>query len=1059
VQIAMLGPLEVRAGDGGLVELGGARLRTLLIRLALDPGRVVTTSALIDALWEDAPPVGAANALQALVSRLRRALPDGTVESQPAGYRLRVPPDAIDVRRFEREVATGRARLAADPLGAAATLGAALALWRGPALADVAEAPFARAAVAHLTELRLAAAEDRADAALAAGDGADLVPELAALAHEHPLRERLAARLMRVLSAAGRPAEALEAYERLRVGLAESLGTDPSPELAALHVALLRDPPPPSEDGPQSNLPAALTSFVGRNEDVRRVTKLVGEARLTTLTGPGGAGKTRLAIESARVASGQAPDGVWLVEFAPVTDAAELASVVLTALGLREQALVNTRGRVQAEPTDPLARLTGALGSRRALLVLDNCEHLVDAAARLADGLLSRCPRLRVLATSREPLGITGESLYPVEPLPLPPAGTGVGDALEYPAVRLFADRAAAVRPGFRVTDPVLTICRALDGMPLAIELAAARLRAMTTDQLATRLGDRFRLLAAGSRTALPRHQTLRAVVDWSWELLDEPERALLRRLAVFAGGATPEAVEAVCGGDPDLLYALVDKSLVVADADGRYRLLETIKAYGLERLAEAGEAEATRRAHARHFLRLAQSADRSLRTRDQLDWLARLDADHDNLASAMRWAIGAGDANLAVRFADALGWYWWLRGRRAEGAELAEEALALPGDVPPALVAGAASIAALNVVAGLFQIERGEELLLQAAELAVGREDRHPMLSLVGPMAKLFGSPPDNDVALAGLRRCFDHPAAWVRGVARMMYGHAEVNIGRRDNTSAENFALALAEFRSVGDRWGIATTLSALAELTARYGDHARAAAYFEESLAELVPLGVAEDVPEMQARYAYQLWLIGEPHRALAELENAQRTADRLGTDEARASVGYHLGATLHGMGDLDGAQKHLARALQIVSRFNSSPQWPALINTALGLIEADRGDLAAAERHHQDALDLAILSRDAPVIGHAVVGHVDLAIRRDQPVWAAKLLGVADAVRGGPDLSLRDGPRVEQAVRERLGEAEFAEAFESGQSATVETLREFVPGHPSIEIGAVDDHDGA
>jgi tetratricopeptide (TPR) repeat protein len=378
---------------------------------------------------------------------------------------------------------------------------------------------------------------------------------------------------------------------------------------------------------------------------------------------------------------------------------------------------------------------------------------------------------------------------------------------------------------------------------------------------------------------------------------------------------------------------------------------------------------------------------------------------------------------------------------------------------VPQALVAGAASVAALNVVAGLYQLERGQDLLRRAAELAAGREDRHPMLSLVGPMSQLFASPPDNDGALAGLRRCFDHPSAWVRGVAHMMYGHAEVNIGRRDNESAENFALALTEFRSLGDRWGISVTLSALAEQTARNGDHARAAAYFEESLAELVPLGVAEDVPEMQSRYAYQLWLAGDTDRALAELENARRTADRLGTDEARASVGYHLGATLHGMGDLDGARKHLTRALEVVREFNSSPQWPALINTALGLIEAERGDLADAERHHHAALDLAIASRDAPVIGHAVVGHVDLAMRRDQPALAAKLLGVADAIRGGLDMSVRDGPRLEQAVRERLGDAEFAEAFESGQSATIETLREFVPGHPSIEVGAVDDHDGA
>ncbi|MFD0747974.1 BTAD domain-containing putative transcriptional regulator [Phytohabitans flavus] len=754
MQIALLGPLEVRAGSGARVELGGARLRTLLIRLALDPGRVVTTSALIDALWDDEPPTGAANALQALVSRLRRALPEGSVESTPAGYRLAVPPEAVDMCRFERDVAAGRSRLTADPAGAGEVLAAALALWRGPALADVTGSDFARAPVARLNELRLAAIEDRVDAAIALGDGAGLVPELESLVLAHPLRERLAGQLIRVLRGAGRPAEALTAYDRLRAALADSLGADPSPELAALHLSLLKDTAaaPPAEALPTTNLPATLTSFVGRDDDVTRVTKVVAESRLTTLIGPGGAGKTRLAMESGWAMLEQAPDGVWLVEFAPVTDAAELATTVLATLGLREYPLV-PRGRVPQETVDPLTRLHGALGSRRALLILDNCEHLVGAAASLAESLLVRCPHLRVLATSREPLGITGEALFPVEPLALPPDGVGADDALAYPAVRLFADRAAAVRPGFTVTEAAVRICRALDGMPLAIELAAARLRALAPDQVAGRLTDRFRLLNAGSRTALPRHQTLRAVIDWSWELLGEAERTLWRRLAVFSGGATLEAIEEVCGSrqsgvsaagaDPlDQLAALVDKSLVVADPDGRYRMLETIKAYGLERLAESGETHAARAAHARYFLRLARRADRELRGREQLEWLARLDADHDNLHAAARWAIAAGDARLAVAFAATLGWYWWMSGRRVEGAEAALDALALPGNVPRSVRAAAKAIASLNVVAGLYQLERGQSLLREAADLARGYEDRHPVLAVVGPMADLLASP-----------------------------------------------------------------------------------------------------------------------------------------------------------------------------------------------------------------------------------------------------------------------------------------------------------------------------
>ncbi|MGN9914005.1 BTAD domain-containing putative transcriptional regulator [Phytohabitans sp. LJ34] len=1050
MQIALLGPLEVRAGSGAPVEVGGARLRTLLIRLALDPGRVVTTSALIDALWGDEPPAGAANALQALVSRLRRALPEGAVESTPAGYRLAVPPEAVDACRFERDVAAARARLATDPGGAAQLLAGALVLWRGPALADVAEADFARAPAARLDEMRLAAIEDRVDAALALGDGAAFVPELESLALAHPLRERLAGQLIRVLRGAGRPAEALSAYDRLRAALADSLGTDPSPELAALHLSLLKEDTtsPAPEALPVTNLAATLTSFVGRDDDVTKVTKVVAESRLTTLIGPGGAGKTRLAMESGRAMFDQAPDGVWLVEFAPVTDAAELASIVLATLGLREYPLVTPagRGRVPQETVDPLTRLHGALGGRRALLILDNCEHLVGAAAALAESLLVRCPHLRVLATSREPLGITGEALFPVEPLALPPDGVDAGDALAYPAVRLFADRAAAVRPGFAVNDAVVRICHALDGMPLAIELAAARLRALTPEQVASRLTDRFRLLNAGSRTALPRHQTLRAVIDWSWELLDESERALWRRLAVFSGGATLEAIEEICGGDAlDQLAALVDKSLVVADPDGRYRMLETIKAYGLERLDESGATATARAAHARYFLRLARRADRRLRTADQLEWLARLDADHDNLHSAMRWAIAARDARLAVGFAAALGWYWWMSGRRAEGGELALEALALPGGTPPPVVAAAMSVAALNVVAGLFQMERGQELLRRSAELARGYEHLHPILGLIGPIAELFGHSRtmESERAMAGLAELFTNPDPWVRGVARMLYGHSEVNIGRYDRDSEEHFTVALAEFRALGDRWGAATTLAGLAHMTSADGDHGRAAGYFEQALSELIPLGAAEDVPEMQARYAYELWMLGEREKAFATLDEARRTAERVGTDEGRAAVAYHHGEILRSMGEFARARTELVQAHTVASGYTSAPQWVALITAAIGQLDAAEGDLDAARTRLDAALELAITSRDMPVVGQVLTGYADLALHIGAPERAARLLGAAFKVRGGPDRSTMDAGRVEQTAWERLGEERFAEAFEAGRTAaTAAEVREVV-----------------
>jgi DNA-binding SARP family transcriptional activator len=531
--------LEVADGERP-VEVGGARLRALLTLLALEAGRVVPADRLIGDLWEADPPAGAPNALQSLVSRLRAALGNGRelIESRPAGYRLTLARSDIDAFDFETRVA--RARRAGDPRAVAAELRDALALWRGPALADVAGAPFAEGPIARLEGLWLAATEERIEADLALGRYAELIPELEALTAAHVLREPLRGQLMRALYGAGRQADALAVYEETQRGLADALGVDPSAELENVYLSILRQdaalapvrPVPASPRGilppeeSRTNLRAQLTSFIGRDTDLTRVGKLLGDARLVTLTGPGGAGKTRLSMEAGARQHDRVPDGVWLIELAPVTDPAEVVHAVLSVLGLRETvALAGSRSRVPIEVSDPLDRLVAALAGKRLVLILDNCEHVIDAAATLADRLLAACPEVRILATSREPLGITGECLWPVEPLALPPVDADPEEALAYPAVALLADRAGAARPGFAVTHDnvadIVRICRALDGMPLAIELAAARSRALTPGQLAARLDDRFRLLTMGSRTALPRHQTLRAVVEWSWELLD----------------------------------------------------------------------------------------------------------------------------------------------------------------------------------------------------------------------------------------------------------------------------------------------------------------------------------------------------------------------------------------------------------------------------------------------------------------------------------------------------------------------------------------------------------
>src|SRR5262249_10343867 len=604
--------------------------RMLLILLALDVGRVVPGYSLIERLWEDEPPANSGNALQSLVSRLRTVLReaglgDQVIESHPAGYRLALEPPRVDAVAFGAQARNGGQPLAAgDPATARRMLHEALDAWRGPALADASAARFAPGPAARLEELRTGAALDLIEASLALGESDSLVGELRAMIAADPVAERPRGLLMRALYAAGRQAEALAEYAQARELFATDRGVDRPPRLEKIPRGVLRQAlpertwgqPPPEADrpggpadvsaaerlAPENPPPSAraatvrkpLTSFVGRDEDVARVQKMLAEGRLVTLTGPGGAGQTRLASELAALLSqesraadaepGGEPAGyqVYLVELTQVTDPGDVPYAVLHALGIRESPVIAKAG---AGPTgglaDPAQRLVTALAKRRDLLILDNCEHVVAAAAELADEVLAGCPGVRVLATSRGPLRVTGEALWAGPPLAVAPAPDS-----RHPGAGDGSDRATAVRPGFRVDGAnaadVARICRALDGMPLAIELAAARLRTLSAAQLAERLDARFELLTGGSRTAVPRHQTLRAVVDWSWELLSGPEQVLARRLAAFPGGATLTAAEQVCQ-DAALpaaavlpaLFGLVEKSFLIVTEHGepRYRM------------------------------------------------------------------------------------------------------------------------------------------------------------------------------------------------------------------------------------------------------------------------------------------------------------------------------------------------------------------------------------------------------------------------------------------------------------------------------------------------------
>ncbi|GAA4937866.1 putative ATPase/DNA-binding SARP family transcriptional activator [Nonomuraea thailandensis] len=674
MRFAILGPLEASTDDGGAVRVPELKVRALLACLLAHHGRAVPAGRLIEGLWGPQPPGRPLGALRARVSQLRRALE----EAEPGGRELVVtrPPGYVvggdtDARRFQEAVE--RSRAAAGPGERAALLAEALAWWRGPAFADFADVPLVRGAALLLEEQRLAALEDYADVRLDLGQDASQVGELTELAAQHPARERFHALLMRALYRSGRQADALEVYRALRGRLRDELGLDPGPEIVALHQAILEQSPglrrPPRAPAPvPARLPEPLTELVGRDEALAELVALPGTARLVTLTGAGGVGKSRLALEAARRLAGGFDGGAYLVELSgvPAGSPPDVADAVAAALGLRDDGGAADQGE----------RVAAALASRRTLLVLDNCEHVVEAVAKLAELLLRTGPGTRVLATSREPLGLAGEVVRQVPPL----------DAAA--AARLFVLRAAENEPGLVLDAGVVeSICRRLDGIPLALELAAARVRSLGVRVLAGRLDDRFRLLSAGRRSGPAHQRTLRAAIDWSWELLTEPERVVLRRLAVQAGGCTLEAAERVCavpgpipGGPPgdagpqvpqdldpadvvDLLGRLVDRSLVVRAGD-RYRLLESVAAYALERLGEAGEREPVLRRYAVYYTQLAECARAYRSGPARHHWVRRLDAEAANLRAALEAARSLGDTRLAARLTGSLGWYRTQSGR-----------------------------------------------------------------------------------------------------------------------------------------------------------------------------------------------------------------------------------------------------------------------------------------------------------------------------------------------------------------------------------------------------------
>ena len=674
MEIRLLGSLEVTDDLGCLVAVRGPRLTTLLTALALRCGEVVTDDRLSEILWGDDPPHGA-NALQRQISTLRGVLGRAdTIERRGRGYALCVERAAIDVFQFEALARRGReAMREGDGALASALFDEAVALWRGDALVDVADELFAQADRTRLTEMRVATIEARIDADLALGRHAALVAELEQLVLEHPMREHLQAQLMLALSRSGRQTEALRSYRSARAVLGDELGLEPSPELRALETAILRqDEATVRRDAElkptrrNASLRTPLTSLVGRRDVLDALAPRLRRRRLVTLVGPGGVGKTRLAIEAAREVLEAELMDVWLVELADVTDPDGVVSTIASALGLP----------ISIDPKSDLTRIVDFVCGRSTLVVLDNCEHLIESAARVVQDLLELCPTVKVLATSRERLGVPGEVICPVPPLSLPDA------------IALFVERGYSAAPTADLMHPgdvewplLQSICARLDGLPLAIELAASRLSALPLGELAVGLDDRFRLLNRGARTARPRQQTLRAVVDWSYDLLFKDERRVLDRLAVFTGGCELAAARVVCSdeeisGDDvvELVTRLADKSLITIeenDTDGRVRcrMLQTLVEYGRERLAASGEAARVRAAHARYYCDLAIGSIAAVRGERQRWWLRSIASNMGNLRAVLDTAVAGDDVETAHCIAGSLGWYWWFTGRALEGS------------------------------------------------------------------------------------------------------------------------------------------------------------------------------------------------------------------------------------------------------------------------------------------------------------------------------------------------------------------------------------------------------
>jgi predicted ATPase/DNA-binding SARP family transcriptional activator len=950
VDFRVLGSVGIVDG-GALLPLGGGMPRRLLAMLLAYRSTVVSVDRLVEVLWSE-PPESAGATLQSYVSRLRRFVEldggDGAaIVNRAPGYVLELPDRHVDAGRFETGLVEGRAWLARDPATAGEVLTAALAEWRGDAFAEFADEEWIRPEAIRLDELRLVAVEALVDAELRVGRHHEVVGRLEAMVIEHPLREQFTRQLMLALYRAGRQAEALRAAQDFRGVLREDLGLEPSAELRDLEAAILEerddltfrgrvDPGPAA----RRDLPAETTPLVGRDQDLELAGRLLDTGRILTLFGPGGVGKTRLAHRLANTAAGGFADGVRWVELGPVRDQTAVTAAVAGALD------------VQQRPNRSLAdSVVEVLSAQSILLVLDNCEHVIDTASELVELILKWCPDVRVLATSREPLGIPAELVWSVPPLPVPTSAEDSLDALgEVPAVQLFVERARSATGDFVLNDSnraaVTELCIRLDGVPLAIELAAARMRSMSAVELAERLPERFRVLAGARRATDPRHRTLRDLVQWSYDLLTPLEQCLFDRLSMFAGSFVLERAEQVCADDrldarsvAGLLSALVDKSMVVMQTDGarvRYRLLETLREFGREQLMASPSYLAVRTSHCTEHAELADDAERGLGGPDEARWMDELDRAFDDMREAHSAAVAEGDVDRALRLVVGVREYAWRR-IRYEVLTWADVTVAMPGaDAHPLCPVALGMVAYGRFVRGELAsaVEMGEQAVALAARLGV---------PTTGLPERAIGN------ALFYLQR-EEEALAWSD---RMI--DAATTVGTNGLVAHAYYMRSVAE-TSVGRHDG-GTTIAELAAVAAMESGSPTALA---------------------QADYAHAVSLETiDPDRALELLDRAVRYAESVGNRWIRA---FALTESLWIRAQRGQCREALAGYVDVIDTWFRGGDWANLwlsLRHVFAILETLERDEPAATLY--GALDAAGVMRALP-LEPTTAGHFDHAVER-------------------------------------------------------------------------------